>query len=64
MQVQHSLSDDERLMSLVDSAMAQPPGEREAWLRRECADNSRLFEQAREYVESEERMGGFLLEPF
>jgi tetratricopeptide (TPR) repeat protein/TolB-like protein len=57
-------SDDDRLMSLVESAMAQPPGEREAWLRRECADDSQLFEHACGYVESEERMGGFLLEPF
>jgi len=57
-------SDDDRLMSLVDAAVAQPPGEREAWLRRECGGDSQLFDQARDYIESEERMGGFLLEPF
>jgi tetratricopeptide (TPR) repeat protein len=57
-------SDDDRLMSLVDAALAQPPGERETWLRRECGGDSHLFDQAREYLESEERMGGFLLEPF
>jgi serine/threonine protein kinase len=57
-------SDDDRFMALVITALAQPPGEREAWLRRECGVDSQLFDQAREYVESEERMGGFLLEPF
>jgi serine/threonine protein kinase/tetratricopeptide (TPR) repeat protein len=57
-------SDDDRLMSLVDAALAQPPGEREAWLRRECGADSQLFDQAHDYIESEERMGGFLLEPF
>jgi eukaryotic-like serine/threonine-protein kinase len=64
MQQQDTALDDDRLMSLVDSALAQPPGEREAYLRRECAGDAQLLEQAREYVESEERMGGFLLEPF
>ena len=57
-------SDDDRLMSLVDSALARPPAEREGWLRRECAGDSQLFEQAVHYVESEDRMGGFLLKPF
>jgi hypothetical protein len=57
-------SDDDRLMGLVDAALAQPPGEREAWLRRECGGDSKLFDQARDYIESEERMRGFLLEPF
>ena len=63
-QQQDSAWDDDRLMSLVDSALAQPPSEREAYLRCECAGDSRLFEQARDYVQWEERMGGFLLEPF
>jgi eukaryotic-like serine/threonine-protein kinase len=57
-------SEHDRLMSLVDAALAQPPGEREDWLRRECGGDSRLFDQAREYIELEERMGAFLLEPF
>jgi tetratricopeptide (TPR) repeat protein/TolB-like protein len=64
MQVQPSVADDDRLMSLVDAAMAQPPGEREQYLRRLCGGDPELFEQARDYVESEERMGGFLLKPF
>jgi serine/threonine protein kinase/tetratricopeptide (TPR) repeat protein len=56
--------DDDRLMSLVDSALAQPSEERESYLCRECAGDSQLFEQARDYVQWEERMSGFLLEPF
>jgi serine/threonine-protein kinase len=64
MQVQPSVSDDDRLMSLVDAALVQPPDEREAWLRHKCGGDSRLFDQAREYIQSEERMGGFLLKPF
>jgi serine/threonine protein kinase/tetratricopeptide (TPR) repeat protein len=56
--------DDDRLMSLVDSALAQPQGEREEYLRQECAGDSQLFEQARDYVEWEERMGRFLMRPF
>jgi len=64
MEQQYKAPDDDRLMSLVDLALAQPPGEREAYLRRECAGDPQLLEQTREYVESEERMGGFLLEPF
>ena len=64
MQQQDRALDDDRLMSLVDSALAQPPSEREAYLRCECAGDSRLFEQARDDVQWEERMGGFLLEPF
>jgi serine/threonine protein kinase/tetratricopeptide (TPR) repeat protein len=64
MQQQYRAPDDDRLMSLVDLALAQPPGEREAWLRRECAGDSQLLEQASDYIHWEERMGGFLLEPF
>jgi serine/threonine protein kinase/Flp pilus assembly protein TadD len=58
------VSDDDRLMRLVEAALAQPPGERETWLRHECGGDSQLFDQACEYIETEERMGGFLLEPF
>ena len=56
--------DDDRLMSLVDSALAQPQGEREEYLRHECAGDSQLFEQAIDYVEWDECMGGFLMQPF
>ncbi|MBV8729990.1 MAG: serine/threonine protein kinase, partial [Acidobacteriia bacterium] len=49
-------------MSLVDLALAQPAGERRAYLRSACDGNAALFSQAWHYVEWEERMGGFLLE--
>jgi serine/threonine protein kinase/tetratricopeptide (TPR) repeat protein len=61
---QDSAWDDDRLVSLVVSVLDQPSREREAYLRRECAGDLRLFEQAADYVQWEERMGGFLLEPF
>jgi hypothetical protein len=62
---QHDMAlDDDRLMSLVELALAQPRGERKRYLRRECAGDSQLFERVNDYVQWEERMGGFLLEPF
>ncbi len=64
MQQYDRLPDDDRLMSLVDSALAQPADQREDYLRRLCGGDSELFEQARDYVEWEERMDGFLLKPF
>jgi hypothetical protein len=54
--------DDERLMTLVDLALAQPSGEREAYLRSACGGDSALFEQAWQYVQWDERMGNFLLD--
>src|ERR1700678_3299042 len=50
-------------MSLVEQALARPIEEREAYLDSACAGNSELFGQVRSYVESEQRMHGFLLEP-
>jgi tetratricopeptide (TPR) repeat protein/TolB-like protein len=64
MQQYDRLPDDDRLMSLVDSALAQPADQREDYLRRLCGGDSELFEQARDYVEWEQRMDGFLLKPF
>ncbi len=54
---------DEQVMGLVELVLAQPSGEREAYLRRVCPDDPLLFEQVWEYVHWEERMHGFLLEP-
>jgi tetratricopeptide (TPR) repeat protein len=50
-------------MSLVERAMARPIEEREAYLDSACSGNAELFCQVRSYVESEQRMHGFLLEP-
>ena len=55
--------DDELLMNLVELALSQPSEQREAYLRTACAGDPELFTQAWNYVESEERMQGFLEEP-
>jgi serine/threonine protein kinase len=55
--------DDDLLMSLVDLALARSPDEREAYLRTACAGDSELFSQVWDYVQWEQRMNGFLLEP-
>jgi len=57
------VQDDELVMSLVDLALARPGEERAAYLANVCAGNSELLKQVRHYVEWEERMGGFLLDP-
>src|SRR5258708_37878687 len=50
-------------MSLVEQALARPLDEREAYLERACAGDAELFGQVWSYVESEQRMHGFLLQP-
>jgi tetratricopeptide (TPR) repeat protein len=55
--------DDDLVMSLVERAMARPIEEREAYLDSACSGDAELFCQVRSYVESEQRMHGFLLEP-
>jgi serine/threonine protein kinase len=53
---------DELVMSLVKSVLTHPPEERTARLQALCPDPA-LCEEARVYIEWEERMGGFLLDP-
>ncbi len=55
--------DDEKLMSLVELALDLLPAERDAYLVTACTGNSDLLARARHYVQSEERMGGFMLDP-
>jgi len=62
--VPNKLQDDELVMSLVELAMARPLDEREAYLESACSGDAELFREVRSYVESEQRMQGFLLEPF
>ena len=50
-------------MSLVEEGLARPKEDRHAYLRNACANNSELFERAWKYIQWEERMGGFLLDP-
>jgi tetratricopeptide (TPR) repeat protein/TolB-like protein len=54
---------DDLLMELVDLALAKPPAERESCLREACSGDAELFRQAWQYVEWDERMQGFLMEP-
>ena len=55
--------DDDLVMSLVELALACSPEERPNYLRSACGDDTKLLEQVRSYVEWEERMNGFLLDP-
>jgi serine/threonine protein kinase/tetratricopeptide (TPR) repeat protein len=61
--VPNKAQDDDLVMSLVELALARAPEERERYLHSVCAHDSQLFEEVRKYVDWEERMNGFLLEP-
>ena len=54
---------DDLVMNVVELALACPIGEREAYLRSACALDAVLFHQAWNYVQWEQRMNGFLLDP-
>jgi eukaryotic-like serine/threonine-protein kinase len=56
--------DDDLVMNLVELALACPANEREPYLRNACGADTDLFGQVWHYVQWEERMNGFLLEPF
>jgi eukaryotic-like serine/threonine-protein kinase len=58
------LRDDDTVMSLVDRALAQAYDRRESYLRSQCGGDSELFDEAMSYVQWEQRMDGFLLDPF
>src|SRR5579864_1370316 len=55
--------DDDLVMSMVELALARPSAEREAYVRSACGDDSELFDQVQNYVQWEDRMKGFLLDP-
>src|SRR5258708_162638 len=55
--------DDDLVMSLVDLALAQPDAGRGSFLREACAGDPELFAQVLRYVQWDQRMQGFLLEP-
>jgi serine/threonine protein kinase/Flp pilus assembly protein TadD len=59
----HPAQDDDLVMSLVDLALTQPPDQREAYLRSACGADTDLFDETWTYVQSEQRMNGFLLDP-
>jgi serine/threonine protein kinase/tetratricopeptide (TPR) repeat protein len=62
--VQQTPQSDELTMSLVERALARPQGERENYLYGACEGDSELFGRVWNYVQWEERMAGFLLDPF
>ncbi len=53
---------DEIVMALVEETLQTPPGQREERLRKVCPDTL-LYQEVRDRVEWEERMGRFLLDP-
>ncbi len=55
--------DDELVMNLVELALSRPAEERQAYMRSACGEDTELLTQVCRYVEWEERMNGFLLEP-
>jgi serine/threonine protein kinase/Flp pilus assembly protein TadD len=59
----NSLNDDELVIGLVELTLTRPPEEREAYLLSSCAHDAGLREKVWGYVQAEQRMKGFLLEP-
>ncbi|MDQ2710840.1 MAG: hypothetical protein M3Y24_01170, partial [Acidobacteriota bacterium] len=62
--MQQSTQADDLVMGLVEQVLARPEHERQAYLRQACEGDSGLFARVWNYIEWEERMGGFLLDPF
>ena len=57
------VQDDDLLMNLVELALSRPSTERTAYLQTACAGDTELLTRVCHYVEWEERMNGFLLDP-
>ena len=57
------VQDDELVMSLMQLALSQPPDQRETYLRNACPDDQELLARVMDYVDWEDRMRGFLLQP-
>jgi eukaryotic-like serine/threonine-protein kinase len=55
--------DDDRVMNLVELALSRPRDERQAYLQSVCGGDTDLFAAVWNYVQAEERMNGFLLDP-
>lgn len=55
--------DDDLVMNLVELALARPASERTVYLQSACAGDTELLTEVWHYVEWEERMNGFLLDP-
>ena len=61
--MQGEIENDELVMMLVESALERPPGERDSFLHSLCSATPGLYEEVRNRIEWEERMGGFLRDP-
>jgi len=55
--------DNQRIMKLVEEALRHPEAEREQYIKQQCNNDSSDFAQAWHYVQWEQRMQGFLLDP-
>jgi serine/threonine protein kinase len=55
--------DDDLVMRLVELALARPADERQTSLLSACEGDTELFDQAWKYVQWEQCMNGFLLDP-
>src|ERR1700723_2610280 len=55
--------DDDLVMKLVERVLARSPEEREAFLQSTCSQDTELFTEVWQYVQWEQKMGGFLLDP-
>ena len=55
--------DDELVMGLVEMALASPPDRRRGCLEQACGADSELFDAVWTYVQAEQQMDGFLLDP-
>jgi len=57
------VQDDDLVMGLVDRALSEPLEKREAFVRGACGGDTELCDQVWDYVQSEQRMDGFLQRP-
>src|SRR3954452_18680763 len=53
----------ERVITLVESTLLQPPEMRDDYLRLACQGDQELFTEVTESISWRQRMGSFLLEP-
>jgi serine/threonine-protein kinase len=62
--VQNNAQDDDVVMNLVEMTLAEPAEEREQCLLTACGEDPLLLQEVWKYVTAEQRMNGFLLDPF
>ncbi|MBL8291754.1 MAG: tetratricopeptide repeat protein, partial [Bryobacterales bacterium] len=62
--MRHKVQDDDMVMGLVEMVLSSPPDQGESHLRAACAGDGDLFDEVWRYVQWEQRMRGFLLDPF